>query len=306
VCYDETTPSKLVQRELRQQALELSQWMARGWVDPVLVRPFDSLSGPEKLRRLALDRAREASKVAVCEHCSKVNPLGTAFCNFCYQWTRPVGLTPLQEAQLGSTPTAARLEVWRRPPLREGQRKRTIDKDEERWMKRAQKRAVFFGFPTAAHRVLHDPVYAHRMSTRSKVTKGGPSAKTILMGAVALLTGVQPADAQDAVESSLRAVVVFTHGADVTNSSYMLAAVLLACFLFGWCCGLSARGVARGVKRFVLGGLRAAYKGAQWRRSIGVQSQCTYLRDREIPRFAAFENGFRDAGAMSVGLPFQV
>ena len=60
------------------------------------------------------------------------------------------------------------------------------------------------------------------------------------------------------------------------------------------------------MKRWVLGGFRVACKGAQVRRDVGVQAQCTYLTDQAVPRFQAYENGFRRAGEVSAGLPYLV
>ena len=50
----------------------------------------------------------------------------------------------------------------------------------------------------------------------------------------------------------------------------------------------------------------AIYKGKQFRRSVGVQSQTTYLRERSQSRFQANENGFWQAGQMDIGVPYEV
>ena len=79
----------------------------------------------------------------------------------------------------------------------------------------------------------------------------------------------------------------------------MLTTIAQLCFF----CGLSCTSVMRCGYRFLRGGISRAVwgnPGVTLQRSVGVQSQCTYIRDTLNPRFQAKENGFRRAGEVTV------
>ena len=147
-----------------------------------------------------------------------------------------------------------------------------------------------------------------RGSHRSQVTLGGPSTAIILAAALAILEQM-PAAAGQAAESNLQAgqlaVYVSPKVIGITVEwvlPLLLFAVAVTCCL----CGVTLNSFRTSAWRFVRGGMTAIYKGKQFRRSVGVQSQTTYLRERSQSRFQAKENGFWQAGQLDIGVPYEV
>ena len=302
--YDGDYPLRALERKWMKELLHYKEWEAKGWREPLVWKQEKDYTEEDRLKAKWLHSGKRI-RTLTCVKCNAQNPEGTVFCYQCREVVNEDLINPIEATRLRKQRVAA--SPWgkfKRRPRKAFEIARTEFAAERRAANKYEKRAKKLGYKSAAWRVILDPKFSFQMSTRPLGTVGGDSSVAILAGASALLTQFLPVANAAKAEGDL---TVLGHVFVEDNVLYVTTGMVLAIlFLLVFVCGLSARSIATFMKRWVLGGLRVACKGAQVRRDVGVQSQCTYLRDQAVPRFQAYENGFRRAGEVTAGLPYLV
>ena len=262
-----------------------------------------------------------------CPSCQHLQPAGSKLCFDCSKPMHPEGVSGLDLAWLGG---ALQLDVLGdftileggkgKGPRPKGNGKLRADPTDERRLRglsgkvkdhsrKMQKRAEQFGFKSPEERILADHVYAYRMSNRHRWGPGWPGTAQVLAAAAALLAqGARAASDLELVAVQARgnaelAFLLPKLAWSNPSTFSVLLALLIGMATLCFFCGMTCTSATRCGLRFLTGGLSRAIWGVPapaLQRSVGVQSQCTYIHDNLNPRFQAKENGFRRAGEVTI------
>ena len=303
-------------------------------VQPSL-RPLPPTATQEERNELARQKASLANVPCQrCPSCQRLQPAGSKFCFDCSKPMHPEGVSGLDLAWLRATGGALQLDVLGdytvleggkgKGPRPKGNGKLRADPSDDRRLRglegrvrdharKMDKRAKQFGFDSPEERLLADHVYAYRLSNRHRWGPGWPGTAKALAAAAALLA--QRATAAAPVTE----IAVRTGGNGMglvlvslpklawgnPSTSMMLITLVVVVASLSFFCGLTCTSALRCCYRFTRGGLARAIWGAPEParlRTVGVQSQATYLRETNPPRFQSQQNGFRRAGEVTIEL----